>query len=127
MRFLLAFLMLAHGVAHLVGFAVAWRLADFPEMPYQTTLLSGRLDVGDIGIRLVGLAWVVLAVAFVGAATGLTLRQPWWSAVAWWTLGASILLCLVHWPEARIGLAVNGALVVLLYLAARAGALRGGV
>ncbi len=119
MRFVVAFLLLAHGIAHLVGFAATWKLGAFPDLPYKTTILSGSVDLGDDGIRLMGVAWVLLAVAFAAAAVGLALRQPWWPALAWWTVGASALVCALNWPEARIGLAFNGFLVVLLLLLAR--------
>lgn len=119
MRFLVAFLLLAHGIAHMVGFAAAWKLGNFPELPYKTTLLAGSVDIGDSGIRLMGIAWVAVAAAFAAAAIGLALRQPWWSPAAWWTIGFSIAICVLNWPEARIGLAFNGFLVVLLFLLAR--------
>jgi hypothetical protein len=47
MRFVLAFFLLAHGVAHLVGFVSSWKLATLAELPYKTTVFSGRVDVGD--------------------------------------------------------------------------------
>jgi len=37
MRFVLAFVLLAHGVAHLVGFVSSWKLATLAELPYKTT------------------------------------------------------------------------------------------
>jgi hypothetical protein len=119
MRFLVAFLLLAHGIAHLVGFAATWKLGEFSELPYKTTVLSGSVDLGDGGIRLMGVAWVLLAVAFAAAAVGLALRQPWWSVTAWWGIGFSGLVCALNFPEARIGLAFNGLLVVLLVLLGR--------
>lgn len=125
MRFIVAFLMLAHGIAHLVGFSVAMGLGKFPELPYKTTLLNGALDVGDAGMRVMGLLWLGLAVAFAAAAAGLVLRQSWWEPVAWWTIGMSILVCALNMPEAKVGLGFNLFLVVALYLAARAGITRG--
>lgn len=124
MRFLVAFLLLAHGIAHLVGFAAAWKLGEFPALPYKTTILAGSVDLGEGGIRLMGVAWVLLAVAFAAAAVGLALRQPWWSVTAWWAIGVSALVCVLNWPEARIGLAFNGLLVVILFLLARSSLIR---
>ena len=54
MRFVLAAILVAHGIAHLVGLVVSWRLAVFAEMPYKTTVLAGRIDAGDMGIRVIG-------------------------------------------------------------------------
>lgn len=119
MRFLVAFLMLAHGIAHMVGFAAAWKLGEFPELPYKTTILAGSVDIGDAGIRVMGVVWVLLATAFVVAAVGVALRQPWWAVTAWWAIGFSGAVCVLNWPEARIGLAFNGFLVVVLLLLGR--------
>jgi hypothetical protein len=54
MRWLVGFLMMGHGVAHLPGFLVSWQLATLPDLPYSTTLFAGRLDVGDAGTRILG-------------------------------------------------------------------------
>ena len=48
----LAFLLFAHGVAHVVGFLIYWRLIpEGQSWTYKTTLLGGLVDVGDAGIR----------------------------------------------------------------------------
>ena len=115
MRWLLAAFVAAHGIAHLVGFAVTWQLTVSKDVPYTTTVLNGRVDLGDGGIRVVGLLWLALAIAFAGVAAALALRAAGaWSALAW-AIAASTCLCLVSLPAARIGLVIN-ALLVLLYL-----------
>jgi hypothetical protein len=43
-------------------------------VPYRTTLLAGSIDVGVVGIRVVGVAWLLVAVAFAALAVGLALR-----------------------------------------------------
>ena len=74
-RWLLAAGLAAHGIAHTAGFAVAWRLTASSEIPYHTTLLNGRLDVGDGGGRIAtGLA-TQLAYAGVLGATYAVLRE----------------------------------------------------
>jgi len=45
---------------------------------YKTTLLSGNLDMGDAGIRMVGLLWLLAAVGFVVAGVAIFSLQPWW-------------------------------------------------
>ena len=110
MRFALAALLIAHGVAHLVGFVVPWRLVSTAEVPYRTTIFGGATDLGDAGARALGVVWLVAALAFVVLA-GAVLAG---SNVRLWTfamLVSSIVLCVVGWPEARLGLVVN---VVLL-------------
>ena len=65
MRFVIAFFLIAHGMAHLVGFWCHRQLAKPRDFSYKTTIASGAIDVGDIGIRLVGIFWLLTAAAFV--------------------------------------------------------------
>ena len=114
MRWLLAAFITAHGIAHLVGFAVSWQLIQSAEVPFTTRLVNGHWDVGLRGIRIVGGLWLAVAVAFVVAAAAVATDTSWaWRAVGA-TVAASLALCLVSLPAARIGLAVNLALVALL-------------
>lgn len=124
MRFAIVFLFLAHGIAHLVGFAAAWKLGNFPDLPFKTTVLGGALDLGESGIRVMGLAWVALAAAFVLSAAGLVLLQPWWTSAAWWAIGMSLVVCLVNLPEARVGVAMNIGLALLVLAVVRFGMVR---
>lgn len=115
MRLAFSVLLIAHGVAHLVGFVVPWRLMAAPEMPYGTTILAGTVDIGDSGVRAVGVVWLIAAVAFVllGSAllAGMSVRA-WLFAI----LGLSLALCAVGWPDARIGVAINAVLLGVLLL-----------
>ncbi len=126
MAFLLALLMTAHGFAHLVGFVVAWQIRSFPDTPFHTTILNGAIDVGPWGIRIVGLLWLLAGVTFVFAASGVALRQAWWPVMTTIIITASLMLCVVGWPEARIGLYVNLLLAALLMAGYRLGWLGAG-
>lgn len=119
MRFALAILLVLHGAAHLVGFVVPWRLASLPDAPRGTTILAGAVDVGETGIRAVGIGWLVLAIAFVAVAAGLLQGAPWWYPAALVVLVASSAFCVVGLPAARIGLWVNAVLVALVIISAR--------
>lgn len=54
MRVVFGLILLGHGFAHLVGFVVPWRLKTLPQMPYKTTPLANSINIGDVGIRVVG-------------------------------------------------------------------------
>jgi hypothetical protein len=114
-KYVLAALLLIHGFAHLVGFVVPWRLVKLEEMPYKTTLLDGRWDVGDAGIRAVGILWLLVGGAFfvLGGTAALTgvLYGPALLAIA----ALSTALCILGWPDSKLGLPVN-VVVVVLYL-----------
>jgi hypothetical protein len=119
MRFLFAALLVAHGIAHLVGFVASWRLATFAEMPYKTTVLAGQADIGDIGIRVMGGLWLLAALGFVAAAAAVITGTDWATRFTVTLAVASSVLCVIAWPEARIGLAVNLGLMTALLMMGR--------
>ncbi len=98
---------------------MAWRLLTLPELPYRTTILRGRLDFGDRGIRVWGLLWLALAVAFGLLAVGVWLRSSWWLRMLPIAAGLSALCCLLAMPEARMGLAANLVVLALACAAVR--------
>jgi hypothetical protein len=113
MKFALALLMVLHGFAHLVGFAAPWRLAA-QKLAYKTTVLSGHLDLGDTGIHAFGILWLLAALGFWVASAGAVAGASWWVSTALVVSVCSLILSVFDWPDARIGVAVNAVLVVLL-------------
>ena len=119
MRILLALFMALHATAHLVGFAGSWRLSAPEDIPYRTTVLGGRLDLGDAGIRAVGILWLLAAIAFIIAATGVMTNASWWMTGTIGVAMASLGLCMLDWPQARIGAVVNVGIIAIVLLRAR--------
>jgi len=114
MRSLFALLLIAHGIAHLVGFVVPFGLMSNPDLAERMTVLGGALDVGEAGAKAVGIVWLALALGF--CASGAAVLAGWWDAVWVVRLAAiSLVFCLVGWPDARIGLFVNLAIIVALF------------
>jgi hypothetical protein len=113
MRIALAVLMAVHGIAHLVGFAGAWQLAP-GGFPYKTTVLGGQVDLGNAGIRVVGLLWLTTAVAFVAVAVGTVAGVVWWAPAALTIAIVSLLLSVLEFPEARLGVVINIAIIAAL-------------
>jgi hypothetical protein len=120
MRWILAFMLLAHGVAHLPGFFVSWQLASFPELPFRTTIF-GTVEIGVIGTRLVGVAWLMSSLVFAALAAAIALRLALPSALLPLALGASAVLCLSAWPKASYGFITNAAIAALLVAGERYG------
>ena len=119
LRFAVAALLAGHGLAHLPGFVSAWRLATLPDLPYDTRVLAGHLDVGDGGARLLGALWLATGLAFAAAAMGVLRSQPWWEGAALAAACASLALCALEWPATRLGVPVNLAILGLLFLGPR--------
>ena len=87
-------ILLAHGIARLVGFIVAWQIRTLPAVRDRTTIFGGSVEVGAVGMRAVGIAWLAMALACGAVAVALLLRLPWWSRAARWTVPAPLVLCL---------------------------------
>ncbi len=111
---LLTIVLAVHGMIHLLGFVVPWRLAHVEELPYKTTILAGRLDIGDTGIRLPGMLWLAATIGFVAAALGLAIEQRWWYTLAVVTATLSLIITVTSWPEASPGTVISVFLLALL-------------
>ena len=107
-----AVILAAHGLAHLPGFVGPWKFSA--GVPYKTTILGGRLDVGDVGAKVVGVLWLLLAVAFVLLAWVAYAGAPWWPLGALAVASVSLLLCLIHWPETIIGVVIDILLIIVI-------------
>ena len=121
MRIVLALLMALHGIAHLPGFTVPWKLTHSAEMPYGTTLLAGRVDVGDAGIRAVGVLWLLTALAFAAAAFATWTERAGWLPLAIACALVSLVLSVLALPASRIGVGVNLLILAWLLLGSYAG------
>ena len=111
MRIAIAVFLALHGFAHFVGFAGSFGLAE--SMPYKTTVLGGTVDLGDAGIRVFGVMWLIAAGAFLVASAAAMTNQAWWTRALLVAVTGSLVLCAMALPEARIGVALD-----LLILAA---------
>ena len=114
MRYLFAVLIGLHGVAHLVGFAVAWQILAFPELHYKTTVLGGLVDIGHAGTQLLGALWLATALSCVIAGSAIWEGATWSVPFAMAVTLFSLTLCLTALPEARIGVLMNVAVLAIL-------------
>jgi hypothetical protein len=114
-----AALLAAHGAAHSLAFAVAWKLTEPEDLPY-TTKIFGSVDLGAVGIRIVGLLWLAALAAFLLAAARVWRRSPGATLTVFAATVLSTLLCLTQPGRAAVGLAIDAALLVgLLVVASR--------
>ncbi|MCM3881975.1 MAG: hypothetical protein ND807_17845 [Vicinamibacterales bacterium] len=113
LRIAMGVFLIVHGIAHLVGFVVPWQLMKAPDLPYRTTIFGGAIDVGAVGIKIVGVLWLILAIAVAGLGTSYLANRLSYPA-ALGIVGASLLMSIAGWPDARIGVAINAVLLVAL-------------
>lgn len=105
-----------HGVIHLLGFAVDWRLAQLQTMPYSTTVLADHLDLGTAGIQAVELIWLLAALGCVAVGVGLAVARAKRSLIA--AIGLfSLIVCILGWLDSALGAVIDVAILVAIALA----------
>lgn len=120
-RIVLGIYLVVHGLSHFVGFVVPFKIVTLEEEPYKTTLLMGKLDVGDVGIRVVGVFWLAAGLAFIAAAAASFAGFPWWYPLTQYGTAFSLILCVLGLEGAKIGILANAIILVYLFLGARFG------
>jgi hypothetical protein len=116
-RAALIVVMVLHGLAHLPGVIVDWRLSRLSELPYRTSLFWSRLDVGNGGMRIMGALWLAAGIAFEIAAVGAGLGRAWWLPMAGAAAGLSLTISILAAPDAPVGVAVNLLIIAALVFA----------
>ena len=110
-RYVLAVMMAAHGLIHLIGSVVPWDMGVVEGFPYDTTVLGGSADLGNLGVRLIGIVWLACAVGFVAVGVGIGRRSSWALPLVASLTPLSLTLCLLGLPETAMGILVNAAIL----------------
>ena len=120
LRIAVAAVIALHGVVHLIGFVVPWRLASLEGFPYTTTAAWGRIELGEGGARLLGVSWLIAAIVFFVAAFGIWQQAPWALPLLAIVAAGSLVLCVLGSPAAVAGIAINVAILAVIgYVALR--------
>ncbi len=106
--------MALHGIVHVMGFTRTWKLGGPKAVEYSTSLFNGSIDVGDPGIRLVGLTWLATTIAFLAVAVLLWRRHPRALQLSIAVLGVSLVLCVAGLPGSIFGLVIDVAALAAL-------------
>ena len=115
-RMIVAGVLVAHGLIHVLGIAAYTQIAELSQLPYKTTLFEGRWEVGDVGMRLFGVLWGVPAIGFAAAAAALIMGSPSWVPILLSTTVASLALTVLDWEKAFVGAVLNMAILAALWL-----------
>jgi hypothetical protein len=110
-RRIAAILLALHGVIHLIGFVTPWRIATLEGFAYRTMILNGTLDVGDAGVRVVGLVWLGLTLGFLAAGYGVWRGERWAVALTGGLAVVSLVLCMLGLPETVAGIGINAVIL----------------
>ena len=119
MRLALSLFLLLHGAAHLVGFLTPFGLTpatahDHGPVSSGRLLLGGRVVLTTGEARAGGLLWLALAVAFGVVAVAVWNDTGWWRPALVAVTLASLTLSVLWWPDSRIGVAIDVALLLLV-------------
>jgi hypothetical protein len=115
--YVVAALVIIHGLVHLMGFVAYWPLREVTELPYKTTLLGGRWDVGPSGMRLFSVVWLVTAVTFIVSAIALMTGKAWWLPLIGTAVLLSLVICVLDWQNAFRGAILDLVILVPVLLA----------
>ncbi len=112
----IAFMILVslHGLIHLMGLVAYWPLGKVPDLPYKTTLLGGRWEVGSAGARLFSILWLLAVLGFLVAVLALALGRSWWAPVMILATLISLIVCILDWTVAFRGAWIDVALILIL-------------
>lgn len=114
LQIIIAMGLILHGLIHLIGFLVNWQIVTFEDISYSTTVLAGKISLGDGSIRGLGVLWLLATFGYVVAGVGVLMLAPWWLGLTLWVTLLSVVLCILGWPEAQFGVYIN--LIILAYL-----------
>jgi hypothetical protein len=106
-----AVLLALHGVIHLIGFVSPWRIATLQGFAYRTTAFNGGLDIGDVGVRVIGLVWLGLTLGFLAAGFGVWSGVPWAVGLTGVLATVSLIVCVAGLPETAAGVAIDVAIL----------------
>lgn len=100
-----------HGVVHLIGFVSPWRIASLEGFAYRTTILASGQDVGDGGVRLIGLVWLGLTFGFLATAGGVWRGKLWAVGLTGVLAVVSLIVGVAGLPETAAGIAIDAVIL----------------
>lgn len=98
--FFIVFL-IGHAIAHLVGFVVPWKIVKLEEMKYSTKIFFNKIDVGDNGIRLIGILWLLASLSFIAVSISVFQNVSIWKSLLLFTTIFSLILTIIGLPDSK--------------------------
>ena len=113
-RLIVAMLLFLHGVVHLIGPIAYWRLAEVSGLPFRTTVLWDRVQVGPWGMQVLGGAYLLSAALFMTVAGGVLLDTTWWRALLFAAAALSLVITALDVKAAYLGAIVDVMILAML-------------
>ncbi len=87
----------------------------------STPTLLISMQNGDSPVHIVGLLWLIAALAFSVAAAGVALGRAWWRRLTAFAALLSLVLCLAWWSSASSGAVIDVVILAGLFISATGG------
>jgi hypothetical protein len=117
LRFLAGVFFILHGIVFPILGASYFKLYTIPGFPDGTYVFWHRFDVGETGIRIVGVIWMLSGVLWVLSGIGLLFLTNWWVGFTIATALVTLIPCILTLPDGKYGTLINLVILVLtLYL-----------
>lgn len=111
-RWIVGFLLVGHGLIHVLGPLEIWGLADVEALSGEPTI-----DLGSAAVQAFALAWLCALVTLVVAGIAVIARQPWWRALAIIGVVISQAAIVAWWDDAAAGTVANLLIIAAVVLA----------
>ena len=107
LRIALGIFLIAHGCAHFMATSVYWKLFDLEKLPYSTEILDGRVDLGETGIVIYGLVWLLAGAGMAAAGVKVVVKAR--RAVSWLLAATvfSLVVCILVPDKSMVGIVIN--------------------
>jgi hypothetical protein len=94
LKYIFAFLLLIHGLIHIMGFAKAYGYGNIQQLTKEIS-------------KPVGSLWLFACLLFLISITGVLLQKEWWPVIALFAVVLSQVLILLSWKDAKFGTIAN--------------------
>ena len=100
---------IAHGIAHLVGFFIYWKIMSGTEdVPYKTKIFFSQIEIGTLGISILGFLYFLIALIFIIIGVSLIINKLRFNDnIVFILLIISSVITLIDLMPTIIGLVVN--------------------
>jgi hypothetical protein len=111
-RLVFIFLLLIHGLIHLLGFIKAFELATVNELTQNTII-----PLGTGLVKIMGICWLIASLLFIISAATYLLKKDWWWMIAAGAVLLSQWLIILYWPDAKFGTIANIIFLIVITVA----------